>query len=202
MKIRLSLCLIIAALCLSSCRLVALSQPGTATPAPTWTATPRPTLTSTATSTSLPPTQTPAQPTVPSAAATIPTVNILSHQPSFPSFGVVELWLEFAVEPGQTIAGSEIAIYLSDGALEVEFPDGEKRDYPQVPSPTTLVGMEEARFDNLGLSPAGPQIRIALGELLNASAKGQYKVVWHSTDLRSKTMILDWSGETVITGGP
>lgn len=190
--VRMCICLI-AALSVASCG-PSPEQIATLT-ASSWTATPQPTLTST-------PMQTPAQPTVPSEAAFIPTVNILSHEPSFPSLGAVELWLEFAIGPGETITGSEIATYLWDGTLEVELPGGEKREYPQVPSPMTLVGMEDERFDNQGLAPAGPQIRIALGELLNASAKGQYKVLWHSTDLSSKTMVLDWSGETVTPGEP
>lgn len=128
----------------------------------------------------------------------VPKIRIVSHQSSFSSFGVVELWLEFAVEPGQALKGSEIETYLSDGILEVELPSGEKKTFQQVPSPSAMAGLGDATFENFSQTLSGPQIRIPLGELLNTSMKGQYQVSWHSADLRSNTMILDWSGEKII----
>ena len=129
-----------------------------------------------------------------------PKIRIVSYQSSFSSFGVVELWLEFAVEPGQALKGSEIETYLSDGILEVELPSGEKKTFQQVPSPSAMAGLGGVTFENF--SGFQWSIRIPLGELLNTSIKGQYQVSWYSADLRSNTLILDWSGEKIIIREP
>jgi hypothetical protein len=166
-------------------------------PTPTPTSVP-PTLTPT----EVPPTQMPVPATPAPVAVAGPAIRILSHQPSFPSFGVVELWLEFAVEPGQALKGSEIMAYLSEGILQVNLPSGEQQTFPQVPSPSTMAGMEEATFGNYSQELGGPQLRIPLGELLKTPAKGQYQVSWQSGDLVSKPAIVDWNGAQVTVREP
>lgn len=175
---------------------------------PTATAIP-PTATLTATSTLAPPTSTSAPPLKP--------VRITSHKssPSSPE----ELWLEFVIRPQNTLIGSQIENYLSEGILEVVLPNDEKKIFEQMPAPPsegkevwlpTGVAIKAqpgdsllggSLFQNLTDSPVGPQIRIPLEKLLNGSAKGQYKISWKSGNLLSDRTIFDWDGKVISAVG-
>ena len=157
---------------------------------------------------------TPTHETIPSS-----TVRIVSHEN--PASSRLELWLEFAFEPGDTLLGSQIETDLNNGSLELTLPSGEKKTFKQVPhSPTDSeitsdVWLPEGTgirtspppagalplngflFENYSNSPNGPQIRIPLEKISDISVIGEYQVAWKSGNLISNTLIFEWDGEKI-----
>jgi len=184
--------------------------------------TPKPTLVPpTATYTLIPPTATliPPTPTNESSGTLISLVKIVNHE-SMPPAGQ-QLWLEFAFNPGDILPGSQIEAILNNGTLELVMPGGENKSLAQVPhSPTedelsTDIWLPEGTgiqsspppagslplngrsFENYADSPNGPQIRIAVENLSDLTATGQYQITWQSGDLRSNSLVFDWNGKEI-----
>jgi len=184
--------------------------------------TPKPTqVLPTAAYTLIPPTATliPPTPTQESSGTLISLVKIVNHE-SMPPAGQ-QLWLEFAFNPGDILPGSQIEATLNNGTLELVMPGGEKKSLAQVPhSPTvdelsTDIWLPEGTgiqsspppagtlplngmsFENYADSPNGPQIRIAVENLSDLTATGQYQITWQSGDLRSNSLIFDWNGKEI-----
>jgi len=189
------------------------------------------TIQSTATPITLPPTHETTPTPMPPIAMPIPatsthetvpssTVRIVGHEN--PASSRLELWLEFAFEPGDTLLGSQIETYLNNGSLELTFPIGEKKTFEQVPhSPTDSeiksdVWLPEGTgirtspppagalplngflFENYSNAPIGPQVRIPLDKISDISVIGEYQITWKSGDLISNTLTFEWDGEKII----
>ncbi|KAF0110304.1 MAG: hypothetical protein FD147_1770, partial [Chloroflexi bacterium] len=103
-----------------------------------WSPSPKLTLVPpTATNTLIPPTATPIPPTPTqeNSGTLISLVKIVNHE-SMPPNGQ-QLWLEFAINPGDILPGSQVEAFLNNGTLELVLPGGEKKTLTLVPhSPT------------------------------------------------------------------
>ena len=187
-----------------------------------WSPTTKPTLVPpTATYTLIPPTATliPPTPTQESSGTLISLVKIVNHE-SMPPAGQ-QLWLEFAFNPGDILPGSQIETILNNGILELVTPGGEKKSLAQAPhSPTedelsTDIWLPEGTgiqsspppagtlplngmtFENYADTVNGPQIRIAIENLSDLTATGQYQITWQSGDLRSNSVLFEWNGKEI-----
>ena len=169
--------------------------------------------------TAMPIPSTPTHETIPSSI-----VRIVSHEN--PASSRLELWLEFAFEPGDTLPGSQIESDLNNGSLELTLPSGEKKTFKQVPhSPTDSeitsdVWLPEGTgirtspppvgalplngflFENYSNSPNGPQIRIPLEKISDISVIGEYQVAWKSGNLVSNALTFEWDGEKITVHEP
>ena len=200
--------------------------PPTATPSPTVTPTTTQTATKTRTAT-ITRTPTPTGPTRtpsprPPTPTPIPPFKIVGHAGA--RNAKIDIWIEFIIQPGQSLKGSDIETYLNKGTLEVAYPNGEIKQYQEMPSSPTDsevsnnawlpegIGVSWSSpqagssplstmvFENYTSNPSGPQIRIPLENILNA--KGQYQLIWRSGIFASTAFVLDWDGINITVQTP
>jgi Tol biopolymer transport system component len=163
----------------------------------------------------------PTQEAIPSSTS---LVRIVSN--NSPASSRLELWLEFAFAPGDTLPGSQIESELNNGILELTLPGGEKKTFEQVPHsltdseitsdlllpqgigtqgsppPAGALPLNGFLFENYSNSPNGPQIRIPLEKISDISVIGEYQIAWKSGNLISNTVTFEWDGTGITVHVP
>ena len=173
----------------------------------------------TSTVTQMPAMSTPTATLTQEFSGSLSSVKIVSHESILPAG--LELWLEFQINTGEVLAGSQIETTLNNGVIELVLPGGETKTIAQVPhsplesevssdiwlpegtgiqmspAPAGMLPLNGMSFENYNDFPNGPQIRIHLEALTGLSVAGKYQISWKSGGLVSNVLVFNWDGAKI-----